>query len=157
MGRLWQLFILLTIIVSCNGQKKVVESQDVPSEEKMTLVDQNNFSGADSTETMVITSAKALKSFYSKVNRTRKPGLPVPEIDFTNNIVVIFCSSDENYIGSEKLSVLTETEAEIVLGIEKIIENQKDTPYGNSNGLVSPFFVYKMPLTEKKVSFKMVK
>lgn len=157
MGKSWKPLILLIIIASCNGQKKMAENQDASQEEKMTLVDQNNYSGADSTETMVITSAKALKSFYSRINRTRKPGLPVPEIDFSKNTVIILCSSDANYVSSEKLSVLDETDSEIILGMEQMDKGQISSSSSNSNEHVSPFFVYTMPLTEKKVSFKMMK
>ncbi len=157
MGRSFYFLIIVTIMLSCNGQKKMAANQDAPNEEKMILVDQNNYSGADSTETMVITNVKALKSFYSRINRTRKPGLPVPEIDFSKSTVVVLCSSDENYVGTEGLSVLNETDTEIVLGMEKTKKNETDTSPSSANGQVSPFFVYKMPLTEKKVSFEPIK
>lgn len=149
--------IIVTIMLSCNGQKKMVEQNDTNSNAKLTLVDQNNYSGADSTETMVITTAKALKSFYSRINRTRKPGLPVPEIDFSKNMVVILCSADEVSDNDYGLSVLKETDAEMVFGRPEIAENEKNTSSSKSTKLVSPFFVYKMPLTEKKVSFKKIK
>lgn len=154
MQRSFNFLIIVAIMLSCNGQKKMAEQQATNDSGQLTLVDQNNYSGADSTETMVITNAKALKSFYSRINRTRKPGLPVPEIDFSKNMVVVLCSSDE-VTGSEYgLSVLEETDTEMVFGRPKVAKNENSASSSNPTTLVSPFFVYKMPLTEKKVSFK---
>lgn len=149
-------FYLLGIIVilSCNGQKKIAAQQEAKSTAPLTLVAQDNFSGADSTETMVITNAKALKSFYSRVNRTRKPGLPVPEIDFSKEMVVILCSANEVSQKTDGLAVVEESDIEIVFGRPQMSKNTRDTPSSDATPLISPFFVYKMPLTDKRVSFK---
>lgn len=154
MGRKLYFLLLTVFIFSCNGQKKMAQQNDANVNATLTLLDQNNYSGADSTETMVITNAKALKSFYSRINRTRKPGLPVPEIDFSKNMVVILCSSDEVADNEYGLSVLEETDTEMVFGRAKMAKNEDSTSSLNPTTLVSPFFVYKMPLTEKKVTFR---
>jgi len=154
MKRNFYFFIIVAIMLSCNGQKKMAEQQPANEIGQLTLVDQNNYSGADSTETMVITNAKALKSFYSRINRTRKPGLPVPEIDFSKNMVIVLCSSDEVSNNGYGLSVIEETDIEMVFGRSKMAKKEKATLSSNPTPLVNPFFVYKMPLTEKKVSFK---
>lgn len=127
-----------------------------PKDEKMVLVDQNSYSGVDSTETMVIKSSKALKSFYSRINRTRKPGLPVPEVDFTKNMVVILCSSEENYTETKRISVLNETDSDIVIGMKDTKKGSVEDPKGNIDYQVRPFFVYKMPLSEKQISFEAI-
>lgn len=141
-------------MLSCNGQKKMAEQQKTDDNGQFTLIDQNNYSGADSTETMVIRNAKALKLFYSRINRTRKPGLPVPEIDFSQHMVIVLCSSDEFSKNESGLSVLEETDTEMVFGRSNASRSEHSTSSSNPTTLVSPFFVYKMPLTEKKVSFK---
>jgi len=154
MKRDFYFFLIIAFMLSCNGQKKMAEHQAVNNNGQLTLVDQNNYSGVDSTETMVITNAKALKLFYSRINRTRKPGLPVPEIDFSKNMVVVLCSSDEVLENGHGLSVFEETDTEMVFGRSKETKNENSASSSNSTTLVSPFFVYKMPLTEKKVSFQ---
>lgn len=157
MDRNFYFLILITMMLSCNGQKKMVVQQAANNYEPLTLVDQNNYSGADSTETMIITNAKALKSFYSRINLTRKPGLPVPEIDFSQHMAVILCSSDEVSDNERGLSVLEETDTEMVFGRPKVAKNEISPSSANPTTLVSPFFVYTMPLTEKKISFKRMK
>jgi len=155
-GRICSCYVLLAVIASCNGQKKMTTTSDDPKEEKMVLVDQNSYSGVDSTETMVIRSAKALKSFYSRINRTRKPGLPVPEIDFTKNMVVILCSSEENYTETKRISVLNETDSDIVIGMKDTKKVSVEDTKSNTDIHVNPFFVYKMPLSEKQISFEAI-
>ena len=153
-SRALSFLMVLTIIIACNGQKMTVAKQTSQNDKHMVLVDQNEYSGADSTETMVITNAKTLKSFYSRINRTRKPGLPVPEIDFSKNIVVVVCSANENFAGEEKLTIMSETDSEMVLGMKKQVKHLKDKSSVRPKKQVSPFFVYTMPLTDKKVSFE---
>lgn len=154
MPKPYYFFLVIAIMFSCNGQKKMAAQQDKKGSDRLTLVAHDNYSGADSTETMVIKSAKALKSFYSRVNRTRKPGLPVPDIDFSKHMVLVLCSADEISDPNYGLMVLTETDAEMVLGKSEISANEQIRPSSDQASLVSPFFVYTMPLTDKRVSFK---
>ena len=145
------LFLLMVCLcTACNGQKKMAIKQNMESANYITLIDQNNYSGADVTETMIITDNKGLKLFYAKVNRTRKPGLPVPIIDFSNEIVVIHCSADENYKSTNQLRVLKETEKELLIGMEESSKAALANSSLNTDIMVSPFFVYKMPKTNKK-------
>jgi hypothetical protein len=148
--------MLIPIILSCNGQKKMAAQTKGNADDILTLIAQDNYSGADSTETMVITNAKALKSFYSRVNRTRKPGLPVPSVDFSKEIVVVLCSSEEVDNQNYGLTILKESDDYMIIGKLPTIEKEGHMNSPNSTTLVNPFFVYKMPLTDKKVSFEMI-
>ena len=150
--RYLSLFIF-AIILSCNGQKKVPmnnESEVKESGEALTLLLQDNYSGTDVAETLVIKDVKALKSFYSKINRTRKPGLPVPEVDFTKEMILIHCMGEQTNGKQALLSVIAENEKEVIISTSHEKSEKSDT----SSALISPFSVYKMPLTQKVISFK---
>lgn len=150
--RYLSLFIF-AIILSCNGQKKAgMKDKSGMNEggEKLTLLLQDNYSGTDVAETLVIKDVKALKSFYSKINRTRKPGLPVPEVDFTKEMILIHCSGEQRNGKHARLSIEKENEEEVVIATS--IEKSKKS--GTSSALISPFSVYKMPLTQKEITFK---
>ncbi|MRH99149.1 hypothetical protein GH721_01270 [Kriegella sp. EG-1] len=121
------------------------------SSEKIILIDKHNYSGAEETETIIFTEYKSLKLFYAKVNRTRKPGLPLPNVDFNNEIVVVHCSADENYKNTNQLTVLKETDNELFIRIEELPKKKPDNSALNVDIEVTPFFVYKMPKTNKKV------
>ena len=144
---------IFAIILSCNGQKKTAmkDKNDMEAgKEKLTLLLQDNYSGMDVAETLVIKDVKALKSFYSKINRTRKPGIPVPEVDFTKEMILIHCSGEQMDGKQVKLSVEEENDLEVIIRTS-VKKTQKS---GTSSALISPFSVYKMPLTQKEVTFK---
>ena len=144
---------IFAIILSCNGQKKTAmkDKNDMEAgKEKLTLLLQDNYSGMDVAETLVIKDVKALKSFYSKINRTRKPGIPVPEVDFTKEMILIHCSGEQMDGKQVKLSVEEENDLEVIIRTS-VKKTQKS---GTSLALISPFSVYKMPLTQKEVTFK---
>ena len=143
---------IFAIIMSCNGQKKAAmkDKNDMEvGKEKLTLLLQDNYSGMDVAETLVIKDVKGLKSFYSKVNRTRKPGIPVPEVDFTKEMILIHCSGEQMDGKQVKLSVEEENDLEVIIRTS-VKKTQKS---GTSSALISPFSVYKMPLTSKRIVF----
>jgi len=148
------LLVILMIFSSCNCQKKAAMNNEEDTNihnEKLTLLLQDNYSGSDVSETLVIKDAKELKSFYSKINQTRKPGLPVPEVDFTKEIILVHCSGlRKSNVAPPSLSVLEETDEELVLETT----NGKVEQKGGDSAEISPFSVYKMPLTSKKIIFK---
>ncbi len=150
--RYLSLFIF-AIILSCNGQKKAAmkDKNDMNvGSEKLTLILQDNYSGTDVAETLVIKDEKALKSFYSKINRTRKPGLPVPEVDFTKEMILIHCIGEQTNGNQATLSIVEENDLEIIIR-KSVKKTQKSN---TSSALISPFSVYKMSLTSKEISFK---
>ena len=144
---------IFAIILSCNGQKKTAmkDKNDMEAgKEKLTLLLQDNYSGMDVAETLVIKDVKALNSFDSKINRTRKPGIPVPEVDFTKEMILIHCSGEQMDGTQVTLSVEEENDLEVIIRTS-VKKTQKS---GTSSALISPFSVYKMPLTQKEVTFK---
>ncbi len=150
--RYLSLFIF-AIILSCNGQKKVAmkDKNDMNvGSEKLTLLLQDNYSGTDVAETLVIRDEKALRSFYSKLNRTRKPGIPVPQVDFTKEMILIHCLGEQTNGTQASLSVAEENDQEMIIRTS-VAKAQKSS---TSSALISPFSVYKMPLTSKEISFK---
>ena len=150
--RYLSLFVF-AIILSCNGQKKASmdNGDDMKAgSEKLTLLLQDNYSGSEVAETLVIKDEKALRKFYSKLNRTRKPGIPVPAVDFTKEMILIHCIGEQTSGKHALLSVIEENEKEVIISTS-VEKTQKSAA---SSALISPFSVYKMPLTQKEVTFK---
>lgn len=144
--------ILFVLVSSCNGQKKTItenasDSQLNQENTAMVLLLQEEYSEFDVTETLVIKDQKNLKSFYSKLNRTRKPGLPVPLIDFEKEMVIIHCNGKQSSIGMASLSMGKESDSEILLFSKHNVQSS-DT---NTAIVGHPFCVYKMPLSTKKI------
>lgn len=140
---------VILVIASCNGQKKVTlnDNEVVTGNLGLTLVLQDNYSGFDVPQTLIIRDVKALKKFYSKINRTRKPGIPIPQIDFTKEIVLIHCSGKQNMDSQFEQLVMEETYNEIMVRISRIPTSQRKASVAG----VSPFSVYKMPVSKKNI------
>jgi len=139
------------LLLSCNGQKKLsVKNEDSGSgnDTSLVLLLQDDYLGFEEEETIVIKDQKRLQSFYMKLNRTRKPGLPVPEVDFNNEMVIVQCAGGQNQMGVQTLSFLQETDAAVILKSELLHEPSSKA----SDTVVNhPFCLYKMPLSDKEV------
>lgn len=143
---------IVLILVSCNGQKKAVmddkkEVASAASENQLELLMSEAQGGFETDELLVIRDAKRLKSFFSKINRTRKPGLPVPEIDFSKDMLIIQCIGEENHANNNIFSSVEETPTQMILKTQDSEKSENDT----SAASASSFCVYKMPLTQKEV------
>lgn len=151
-----EVFIILSLIfVSCNAQKNAITEEEstlanLKLKNGFELVLQEQNSSFEVAEIVIIKNAKRLKSFYSKVNMTRKPGLPVPTIDFTKEMIVIQCAGKQEYNGFLVLSVLQESDNQVILKSKIEIDNDDNS----ASRVYSPFCIYKMNLTQKEIIFK---
>lgn len=127
---------------SCKSQKTSVlqETQN----DTMELVLQDDYSGMVEEGILVIKDEKSLKRFFSKINRTRKPALEIPAVDFTREMLVVWCPG-ETQNPDQGLQFKNETTD--VYTLERI------NPSTNvkQSAIISPFMVYKFPLSNKRV------
>lgn len=143
---------LFVLFLSCNGQKKAtMDSNNQPhSNSPLTLLVQDNYAQTDTIETLVVRDEKSLRKFFAKINMTRKPGLPVPEVDFSKEMVIIYCAGALKESAIPELSISDESEKDVVISLHQ----KKSDDVRDRAPMVSPFSVYKMPYTDKKVTFK---
>ncbi len=144
--------VVFMVLFSCNGQKKAAGdggkgADEVPK--TLTLLLRDNYSGLDTVATLVIKDKKAFQKFFSRVNKTRKPGLQVPEVDFSKEMVLIHCSGYGPIGEQDSLFVANENELELQLKSMVVKREKQHT----SAVKVSPFSVYKLPLTTKRIVF----
>ncbi len=137
---------LLLILCSCKGQQTAATYNNEDTS-KMELILQDNYSGSEVEETLVIRDKKSLQSFFAKINRTRKPGLPLPEIDFTKEMLFVWCAG-EGIKHTPELSIKKETKESFVISKGK----KKKKP--ETTALISPFKIYKLPVSSKKIVFE---
>lgn len=146
-----QIFIaVLLICVACKSQKnntRAVEG-DTVAPNALTLLLQDSYSGTDTAELIVIKDQKTFGSFYSKINKTRKPGLVPPTIDFTKEMIVIFCNGETTGSMVPGLYPMEETDTIMILGVKQEDGHKKS----GSTAVTTPFCIYKMPLTEKNIT-----
>lgn len=142
--------ILFICLTSCKAQKET--QLDSGEKDDMILIAQDGYSGIDEYETMVVRDVKSLNKFYTTINKTRKPGLPVPVIDFSKEIVLIVCLGEQKGQMIPKLSKTEESESEILITIEMV--PPKDAKSSENQFVSYPFYIYKIPHTSKILSLE---
>ena len=143
-------------LFSCKSQKNGsdAEMSELEKEMPVTLVVSDLYGGTESPEMQVIRKESELKAFYAKINRTRKPGLPVPEIDFKREMVLVYCTGKTSSPRVPELYPVEKTDGELLLA-EKSEKNPQETPENSAKLL--PFGLYKMPVTDKNIVLERLK
>jgi hypothetical protein len=140
--------LIICVTIGCKGQKETLnnsESTENTSEE-LTLDLSDNYGGTELQDIQVIRDPGTFKSFFTQINKTRKPGIPVPKVDFSKEMVVIYCSGKTTNGDVPGLFMISETDDKMILGLKK--QNEHET---SSTALVMPFGVYTMPHSDKEV------
>lgn len=135
-------FLLLTICCSCKSQEKVNSKPN----EKMVLetVLRGDYSGQETEELLKIENQSELEVFFGKINRTRKPGLPVPNIDFDHKTLVV-------WLGGKTTSSDTELQVGSLSEKTVYLKKTKSKKKLNTTAILSPFVIYGIPKTTKHI------
>lgn len=136
------------LFLSCKTHKDMdsTSSENPLQENGLNLVLSDNYGGTELPEIEVIRDPETLKKFFFKINKTRKPGLPVPEIDFSTQTVVIYSTGRMQGTGVPTLAIKQVTEDEILLGL-----NYPEEQADDATAVVLPFGLYTLPVTDKKI------
>ncbi len=138
------------LLFSCNAQKKNISNTLDAGDGELTLLIKDNYSNIDTPEIQIIKEAKSLKSFFSTINKSRKPGLAVPRVDFNKSMLIALCSGEQE---EGKVIALTLDKEEDLKLILKVTEDKVVNKNASSTTISTPFYLYKMPLTDKEIVF----
>ncbi len=143
------LLFLFLFGISCAGQKGLPEDNAKDSHQEVQMLEHllcESHSGVEQEAFMVVRDPKALKKFFLQINKTRKPGLSVPAVDFTKEIVVIYCGGIRTGYSSLKMELLKESQDTITLRLKEGTPSQEE-------GILetTPFCVYKLAYTQKEI------
>ncbi|MCF6280313.1 MAG: protease complex subunit PrcB family protein [Flavobacteriaceae bacterium] len=141
-------------------EKEVVQDDTTPKNEntmkqetQIEVLAQKSHGGYETSKYLVIKDHKSLQEIYGKVNRMRRPGIPVPEIDFKNEMVIALFMGEKNSggysIAIDKITSLSDYKVEFLL--------KETKPEGMATTVIcQPFTFYKTLRTDKEVVFKKV-
>ncbi len=119
-------------------------------QERHQLIIEDTTGGPQEPQILVIKDPGTLKAFYRQVNKTRKPGLAVPKIDFANEFIVILCMGTRKSLGYSTRITHTEVKNKILtVYVKETIPN--DT---SAYVLTEPFSIYKINGVYESVVFK---
>ena len=122
--------------------------------EGMVLIDHHSFINIDVFGARVIRDAKSLRKFYAEINKTRKPGLPVPVVDFSQELVILVCLGEQKGDKTPVLSKLKETDEGISMALELVEQKKEEATTVQATNF--PFYLYKMPLVDKTITFQRI-
>ena len=135
-------------LLGCYSQKKAVVDQNASISQQLVLLVEDGFFPTDSLETHIIRDTKRLNAFFRRVNSSRKPGLPVPKVDFDKEMVLVACLGPTEGEGMPKLKIVEGKEDHLIIMVKKPEKKISDRI------IAYPFCVYKMPKTGKSIHFK---
>lgn len=142
-------FVLLLILtLSCKSQKEAGGKGSDSS--GLTLVLSDGYSGEETKNFYVIKEAAVLRKYFLKINRTRKPGLPVPDIDYTQHLVLLFFEGETPVGTASQKYVLDENGDQIVIGAKSNQLPKKPM----TTAIGTPFQIYTIPRTNKEIVFR---
>lgn len=140
---------ILPFIISCKSKKETTSSSaEEASQEMLELVASDLYGGAEEEVFQVIRSEGELQKFYRQVNMTRKPGLPVPKINFAEHTAVLYCSGTTVTTQMPDILIASQNQTEMVL--KKTLFNEKDS-LKTGTAKLTPFGLYLLPFTDKQV------
>ncbi|WP_419211066.1 hypothetical protein ACNR9Q_09950 [Maribacter sp. X9] len=129
---------------ACKSNSALMDSYS--DKNAIELIVQENYSGFDDEQFLMIHNQEDLRSFYGRVNRTRKPGLTPPLIDFNKEMVLVWCVGEVDS-GNTELEFSS-------LQNNILVQKIKFKPKKDQENLkVQPFYIYKLPKTSKTLLF----
>lgn len=142
------LFTALITMAGCKAQQPMGEEID-----GLVLLERDAYGPGEEFEARAIRDQKQLAHFYSLVNRTRKPGLPLPEIDFERELVLLIQLGTRQGEKTLLVSQIGETDLERTLAVEILDPPDGENP---SRAIQRPFYLYKIPYTDKTLLFERI-
>jgi len=152
---------LLFMNASCKSKQKTTEKDQIITIESPEKAENTPFkmllegshSNIQKREYTIIKNSLELGRIFGTINSTRRPGFPIPEIDFSKNVVVgLFMGSKGSGGHSIAIDHVDYNEAEtVVYYIEK-------HPSGMATSVMTqPFYLAKISKTANPIRFEIVK
>jgi len=141
------LISFITTILLCNSCKSQHISSSTLKTSNLELIEilKSSYSGFTKEHFQVVKSQEELQLFMGFINRTRKPGFEVPNVNFDENSVVIYCSG-ETKNAHVALIIKSNTRNTITLSKKHFSAKAAGT------AIISPFILYTIT-TDKKIIF----
>lgn len=140
----WLCSLTLLFAFSCKSQNQVLKDDN----RLEVLIGMDYFLVANPS-IQIIEDAKTLKALYIQINKTRKPGLPVPDIDFSKYKVLVAFIGEIYSKTFPKMYVQKENASEIIVSVY-MSEATESTNFKSY-----PFCMYSLRSEAKQVVLQM--
>lgn len=114
-----QLLLLLIVNLSCSTQKNKMTTMNNDSNDYEIILTEN-YGGFPQEKTILVNNKKALNQVYMQLNMMRKPGIPIPTIDFENHTVIAVFFGKRNKGGNKfEIQKIQQKETQINITIKE--------------------------------------
>lgn len=145
------ILILFLSLLNCKGTShKTTTSDNEKTTMDYEILLQDSHSNFAELTTFKITNTQRLQQVFNTINSTRKPGFPIPNVDFSNYDVAFF-TTGELPTGGHTISV-----SEVIKGndvIDIILEQTSPGPGEFAIMVITaPFIIIKFEKTELPIN-----
>ena len=123
--------------------------EDSAQPQLLTKLVCDQYGGPTEAQILIIEEESALKTFFMGVNKMRKPGIGLPNVDFLKEVIVVQCNGVKNGPAQVSLEVGEMKADEIIL-----VQKERKTEAVGTSVMTQSFCVYKMPKTKKQIRFE---
>lgn len=138
-------FSLFLIVSSCKTHG--ISQDNLNKKMVLETVLRGDYSGQETEELLKIENQSELEAFFGRINRTRKPGLPLPNINFDNKTLVV-------WLGGKTTSSNTELQVGSLSEKTVYLKKTKSKKKLNTTAILSPFVIYSIPKTTKHIKIQ---
>ncbi|WP_405381765.1 hypothetical protein [Maribacter sp. LLG6340-A2] len=124
--------LTLFFLFSCKGQQNGATTNS----SNMEVLVKDNYGGHEKERFLLIKDQKSLAEFYGQFNRTRKPGLPVPDIDFNKEMILVWSPGEQN--GNSDLKIKSHAGKNLILRKTKLKKDKEFT------AITRPVTIYRL-------------
>lgn len=143
------LFLLLLVVWSaCKGPKDVSGEAAQSGEKALTLLLSDLYGGAGQEELRIIRDPAELIKCFAIINRTRKPGLPVPKIDFDKNVALLYSPGKMHDTVLPELYYAGKSVGKLIVGVKPKETKNEEQP---GAPVVEPFLLYTIPARNEEI------
>ncbi len=144
--------VLLLIMGACKSQKSKADMDNAETTQpgELSMIMSDLYGGTEAEEIQVLRSQAALDKFFVIINKTRKPGIKPPSVDFNQNLVIAYCSGQTNNQSLPSLWVTEDPDQGMVVRKKQKSQAKEE----GSTAIVRPFGLYIMPVTDKEIKLQ---
>jgi len=135
--------LLLSIVILFSACKGGQSPQDETSNNvPFQVLVSSSQSNIEEPQRKIIKDQEELQTLFAEINKTRKPGIPIPEVDF-NQEIVAFVNLGQTSTGGFTVAVknIEKTEDEVIIHIGGTSPKPKDNV---TMALTTPFTLVKL-------------
>ncbi len=144
--------MVLLFMFACGANKQVEADASKVQQMDYEILVKESHGGPSEAKQIIFQDEKELQQFFMRVNMTRKPGIPVPVIDFEKEVVVALCVGK---VPTSGYSITIDSVHEVEDATEVWLQKQEPAPSDMvATVICQPFTIAKFPRKGNKIEFK---